>query len=221
MVPSNRDQLHFSQSHRCGKPGDSPSSLFSSNSSFASFIPLVNIHLAAATRLSARHPRENQCFNRENSSDRSKEIQLVEEISFIESNELPVAEDMKSKSMYFLPLRQVCFHSNRPLGDRVWEYTFARSTTFHSSVNYVELDQVCQYCFVQCRDPPSDDRFSPYSSDTWINGEYIELSIADNRDESDTLLLFKSTWNSIEIQTNLDQRLLINSSNWSIDFDHR
>jgi hypothetical protein len=50
----------------------------------------------------------------------------------------------------------------------------------------------------------------------WINGEYVELSIIDNS----SLLLLKSTWNSIEIQTNLDQRLLVNTNHWSIEVNH-
>jgi hypothetical protein len=50
----------------------------------------------------------------------------------------------------------------------------------------------------------------------WINCEHVELSITD----TSSLLLLKSTWNSIEIQTNLDQRLLINTSHWTIEFDH-
>jgi len=50
----------------------------------------------------------------------------------------------------------------------------------------------------------------------WINCEDVELSITD----TSSLLLLKSTWNSIEIQTNLDQRLLINTSHWTIEFDH-
>jgi hypothetical protein len=56
----------------------------------------------------------------------------------------------------------------------------------------------------------------------WINCEYVELSIIDNTEQfyTDNLSLLKSTWNSIEIQTNLDQRLLINTSHWSIEFDH-
>jgi hypothetical protein len=57
-----------------------------------------------------------------------------------------------------------------------------------------------------------------------INCEHVELSITDKTEQlySDTssLLLLKSTWNSIEIQTNLDQRLLINTSHWTIEFDH-
>jgi len=56
----------------------------------------------------------------------------------------------------------------------------------------------------------------------WINCEYVELSIIDNTEQfyTDNLSLLKSTWNSIEIQTNLNQRLLINTSHWSIEFDH-
>jgi len=53
----------------------------------------------------------------------------------------------------------------------------------------------------------------------WINGEYVELSIIDNTNNS-SLLLLKSIWNNIEIQTNLDQRLLVNTSHWSIEFNH-
>ncbi len=58
----------------------------------------------------------------------------------------------------------------------------------------------------------------------WINCEYVNLSIIDKTEQFITdnspLLLLKSTWNHIEIQTNLDQRLLINTSHWSIEFDH-
>jgi hypothetical protein len=58
----------------------------------------------------------------------------------------------------------------------------------------------------------------------WINCEYVNLSIIDQTEQFITdnspLLLLKSTWNHIEIQTNLDQRLLINTSHWSIEFDH-
>jgi hypothetical protein len=68
------------------------------------------------------------------------------------------------------------------------------------------------------------DLFS-LSSDMRINCEYVDLSIADNSeqfstDNSSLLFLLKSTWNSIEIQTNLDQRLLINANHWSFEFNH-
>jgi len=58
-----------------------------------------------------------------------------------------------------------------------------------------------------------------------INCEYVDLSIADNSeqfstDNSSLLFLLKSTWNSIEIQTNLDQRLIINANHWSFEFHH-
>ena len=41
--------------------------------------------------------------------------------------------------------------------------------------------------------------------------EAVDLSITDES----SLCLFKSTWKSIEIQTNLDQRLLIDTNHWS------
>ena len=57
----------------------------------------------------------------------------------------------------------------------------------------------------------------------WINCEYVALSIYDNIQvfSTDNLsqLLFKSTWNSIEIQIDFDQRLLINTNHWSIEFN--
>ncbi len=49
-----------------------------------------------------------------------------------------------------------------------------------------------------------------------INCEYVDLWVMDNS----SLLLLKSTWNNIEIQTNLDQRLLINANHWSFEIDH-
>lgn len=60
-----------------------------------------------------------------------------------------------------------------------------------------------------------------FSSEMWINCEYVELSITDQSypDTSSSLLL-KSTWNTIEIHTNLHQRLLINTTHWSNKFDH-
>lgn len=57
----------------------------------------------------------------------------------------------------------------------------------------------------------------------WINGEHVELTITDpllTDNSSSSLILLKSTWNSIEIQTNLNQRLLINTTHWSLEFDH-
>lgn len=55
----------------------------------------------------------------------------------------------------------------------------------------------------------------------WINSEHVELTIIDQfSTDNSSLLLLKSTWNSIEIQTNLDQRLLINTSHWSLEIDH-
>lgn len=57
----------------------------------------------------------------------------------------------------------------------------------------------------------------------WINSEHVELTITDpliTDNFSSSSILLKSTWNSIEIQTNLNQRLLINTTHWSLEFDH-
>lgn len=51
--------------------------------------------------------------------------------------------------------------------------------------------------------------------------EYVDLSIVDNLEvDQRDLCLLKSTWKTIEIQTDLDQRLLINSNHWSSQFNH-
>jgi hypothetical protein len=49
----------------------------------------------------------------------------------------------------------------------------------------------------------------------WINCEHVELSIIVNTEQ-----ILKSKWNTIEIQTNLNQRLLINKTHWSIEFNY-
>ncbi|CAF3400815.1 unnamed protein product [Rotaria sp. Silwood1] len=63
------------------------------------------------------------------------------------------------------------------------------------------------------------------NSDTWINCEYIELSIIDKIEQfssnNSSFVLLKSTWHSVEIQTNFDQNLLINSTHWSIELDYK
>lgn len=46
--------------------------------------------------------------------------------------------------------------------------------------------------------------------------EYVDLSIVDDS----SLCLLKSTWKSIEIQTNLEQRLLVNANHWSVQLNH-
>lgn len=51
--------------------------------------------------------------------------------------------------------------------------------------------------------------------------EYVDLSIIDNSElDQPGLCLFKSTWKTIEIQTDLNQRLLINSNHWSSQLNH-
>ncbi|CAF1097053.1 unnamed protein product, partial [Rotaria sordida] len=63
------------------------------------------------------------------------------------------------------------------------------------------------------------------SSDMWIHCEYIELSIIDKTENfsnnNSSFVLLKSTWHSVEIQTDLNQSLLVNSTHWSIDFDYK
>jgi hypothetical protein len=49
----------------------------------------------------------------------------------------------------------------------------------------------------------------------WINCEYVQLILTDNTEQ-----ILISKWNSIEIQTNLDQRLLINTTHWTNEFDY-
>jgi hypothetical protein len=62
-----------------------------------------------------------------------------------------------------------------------------------------------------------------FSEDIWINCDTVELSIMNRPQEShqtDSVVLFKSICNHIEIQTNFRQRLRINANNWSIQFDY-
>ncbi|UJR27464.1 hypothetical protein I4U23_008751 [Adineta vaga] len=54
------------------------------------------------------------------------------------------------------------------------------------------------------------------NSDMRINCEGVEFIFTD----IPSIILFKSTWNSIEIQTDLNQRLLINTTHWLIEFNN-
>ncbi|CAF1993052.1 unnamed protein product [Rotaria magnacalcarata] len=63
------------------------------------------------------------------------------------------------------------------------------------------------------------------SPDMSIGCEYVELSLIDKTKQLSTnpksILLLKSTWNSVEIHTNLNQRFALNTTHWSIELDHK
>jgi len=48
----------------------------------------------------------------------------------------------------------------------------------------------------------------------WINGEHVELSFIDQTN----FVLLKSSWKNLEIQTDFQQRLLLNTNSWSTEF---
>ncbi|CAF1319950.1 unnamed protein product [Adineta steineri] len=87
-------------------------------------------------------------------------------------------------------------------------------------IEYENINITCQRVSLHPATIPNST-----NSNTSINCEYVELSFAEktekiNNDISPELLL-KSTWNNIELQTNLEQRLLIDTNHWSITIDDR
>lgn len=81
------------------------------------------------------------------------------------------------------------------------------SMSSHRSLTTKQLEPV-RYC------PRSDMR---------VYSESVEFALTDKIEQLDADLappvLFKSTWGTIALQTNLDQRLLIDITDWSVESD--